>query len=643
MRKLLISLLIVFFSTAAFAQWRRAGIYGADARALILDPANPDTLYLGTSQGEVYVSRDGAKHWANPRGNVPFPGYVVDSLVIDRQGRLWAGCWGLWGGGVIAYSDDGAKSWHRRDAGLEDFSVRAIAVDPRDASFILAGGPSGVYRSVNGGEAWERISEQTDVESLAIDPRTHDRIYAGTRRQGLRTDDGGKHWKLINNGMVLDTDVFAISIDARNPDHLWVSTCGWVYSSADRGENWIRYRDGFNNRRIHAVALDPNEKNHLYAGSVAGLYRSGDGGKSWVLISDESLVVNSVLLDPRHPGRLILGTEGDGVYVSNDAGKTYQRSSDGLYNVRITTIASDPSRKSHVYAAVVFGGASSGLYESEDAGATWARISSTNLPAVLSLGASEDDAEVKLVAGTEKGFFWSADGKTWTPATPNESPIRVDKVVRLTRARWFAATSEGVFTSRDGGKSWYRLGDAANRAIDLAVGSLAGKPALFALTDGGVIVFDGTAWFAIDGAPPKGRTIAMRTLDGSPVVFVAGVDGVHAGRVGPDLKWREAEAPGARYASVYGCVRGTEQLLFVTSRQQREILVGQQSESDWYALSLPSRNTDVTAIAPDPFDVNRFYVGTLGQGVMVFEGRTRKYVASVQAGAEPGYLSAGSK
>ena len=147
MRKLLIVLTFLFTALPLCAQWRRANLYGADVRALIIDPSHPDTLYLGTSGGEVYVSNDGAKSWQNPRGGIPFPGYVVDNLVLDRKGRLWAACWGAWGGGVVAVSDDGGKNWTRRDAGLEDFSVRAIAIDPHDADFVLIGGLTGVYRS----------------------------------------------------------------------------------------------------------------------------------------------------------------------------------------------------------------------------------------------------------------------------------------------------------------------------------------------------------------------------------------------------------------------------------------------------------------------------------------------------------------
>src|SRR6185436_10058378 len=359
MRKPLIFLVLLLVAIPSAAQWRRAGLHGADVRALIADPNNPDRLFLGTSGGEVYVSTDGAKSWATPRYGIPFPGYVVDNLVLDRKGRLWAACWGLWGGGVIAVSTDGAKTWTRRDAGLEDFSVRAIAIDPNDESFVIAGGLTGVYRSGDGGESWEQISDQINVESLAIDPRSHDRMFIGTWRQGWRSEDGGKNWTHIAQGMVLDTDMFSITFDSRDPDNMWVATCGWVYNTKNRGDLWTRYRDGFNNRRIHAVEIDPCEDSTVYAGSVAGLYRSDDDGKSWYVVSDESLVINSIVLHPQRPGRIILAVEGDGVYVSEDRAKTFRRSSDGLQNLRITTIVPDPHVADRVYASVVFGGAAS--------------------------------------------------------------------------------------------------------------------------------------------------------------------------------------------------------------------------------------------------------------------------------------------
>ena len=624
MRKFLIILVLLVVSSPLSAQWRRAGLYGADVRALIVHPAEPDTLFLGTSGGEVYLSTDGARSWTAARNGIPFPGYVVDNLLLDRHGRLWAASWGLWGGGVIAVSEDRGRTWSRRDKGLEDFSVRAIAVDPSDPDFVLVGGLTGVYRSTDAGKSWKRISTQENVESLAIDPRDRDRIYVGTWRQGWRSEDGGKTWVHIANGMVLDTDMFSITIDPSNPDNLWVSTCGWVYGTTNKGDLWTRYREGFNNRRIHDIEIDPTAPQTLYAGSVAGLYRSDDLGKKWYTVSSEDLVINSIVLHPQRPDRVILAVEGDGVYISNDRAKTFTRTSHGLYNLRVTALVADPLVRDRVYAAVAFGGAASGIYRSDDGGQTWARAGKTPLPPVLSISvATESDAEVRFIAGTEKGFYWSSDGEEWVQAAPASFPIRVQKVIRFNRLRAFAATSEGVFTSRDGGRSWYRLAAADTRASDLAVGMVNGDYALFALTSSGVAVFNGNKWSPVAGAPEKGRTLASRTIDGKQYLFVAGLQGVKAGRIGADLKWQPSTAPDAQYASVFGSGPASEQSLFLTSRQQREILVGVPDEADWLELSLPSQHTEVTAVAPDPFN-DRYYVGTLGEGILVYDGKTRK-------------------
>jgi photosystem II stability/assembly factor-like uncharacterized protein len=631
MRKLLILLSLVILANPAAADWRRAGLFGADVRALIADPTDPDLLFLGTSGGQVYMSTDGAKTWTNPRNGIPFPGYVVDNLVIDRNGRLWAACWGLWGGGVIAVSDDRGKTWTRRDTGLEDVSVRAIAIDPNDADFVLAGGLDGVYKSIDSGVTWEKLSPHENVESLAIDPRNRDTIYVGTWRQGWRSDDGGKIWKHIDNGMVLDTDMFGISVNPNDPDNIWVATCGWVYNTTNRGDQWTRYRDGFNNRRIHDVEVDPCDPNTVYAGSVAGLYRSDDTGKTWYTVSNEEMVVNSIVLHPQRPDRVIVGIEGDGVYVSQDRAKTFTRVSDGLHNLRITAIVPDPIKKDRVYASVAFGGSASGIYRSEDAGQHWERVSTTHLPEVLSITvAAEKNAEVKYMAGTEKGFFWSNDAAEWTQAAPANTPLRVNKILRFNRTRSFAATSEGVFTTRDGGKTWYRLAGADSRTVDIALGDLAGKRALFALNGSGISVFDGDTWATIVNAPSTGKTIAIRTVAGIEYVFVAGAQGVKAGWVNADGQWVPSEAPNAQYASVYGSTRSTDHVLFLTSRQQREILVGTPDQSDWLQLVLPSLNTEVTTIAPDP-NSDRFYVGTVGEGVFVYDGKTERYVRSTPA------------
>ncbi|HEV7428929.1 MAG TPA: hypothetical protein VGQ46_21455, partial [Thermoanaerobaculia bacterium] len=176
-------------------------------------------------------------------------------------------------------------------------------------------------------------------------------------------------------------------------------------------------------------------------------------------------------------------------------------------------------------------------------------------------------------------------------------------------------------------KNWYRLAGADTRAVDMAIGSIGGKRALFALTNTGLRAFDGVQWMPVEGAPAKGRTVAVRGTGEDQLVFVAGSQGVKAGRVGADGKWTDMEAPDAQFASVFGSSRSSDNFVFLTSRQQHEMLVAEPKNSDWRSFPLPSWTAEVTSVALDPFDPARLYVGTLGEGIFIYEGKSAKYEA----------------
>ncbi|MGH9456633.1 MAG: WD40/YVTN/BNR-like repeat-containing protein [Thermoanaerobaculia bacterium] len=635
MRKALgLCILLVVTSVPAVAGWSRAGLYGADVRALLVAPKDPDLLFLGTSQGEVYVSTDGAASWDEPRGAAPFPGHVVDNLIVDARGRLWVAAWGLWGGSVVAVSEDRAQTWERRDGGIARHTIRALAVSASDPDVVVAGGLDGVWLSRDAGMTWTRISDQVNVGSVAIDPQSPDTIYVGTWRQAWRSDDGGATWKHIAKGMVLDTDVFSISIDPENPQDVWISTCGWVYSSSDRGDSWTRHKEGFENRRIHVIERGPVDDATLYAGSVAGLYCSRNAGQSWSLVSPDSLVINGIAVHPERPQRIVLGTEGDGVYVSDDGGESWKRSSRGLYNVRVASVVTDPVHENRVYAVVFFGGSASGLYVSSDGGANWARLNETALPQVLSLVVRKD-VSPRFLAGTERGFWWSDDGVAWERAEPLITPIRVERLLEYNRERLFAATAHGVFTSSDGGKRWYRLG-IDEPVADVALGRIGAGPALYALTGSGLRVFDGKNWSPVAGSPESGRTLVVRRDGAHDLVFVGGAEGVRGGHVDHTKRWIPAKTPAGDRAAVHAATHATD-TVFVSFDNRHEIHLFAGADPSWTTVPVPTRLRDLAAVAADPFRENRFYLGTHGQGILIWD-------ESQQPAREPvagGYLSAG--
>lgn len=447
--------------SAAAATWWRLPVWGAEIRVFALDPWNPGQLFCGTSRGNFYVSKDGGSSWEPLRAGPVFPGYVATGLYADPKvpGRLYAALTGQFGGGLIVVSDDRGGSWKILARFRETVATRALAVLPGDPAVLAIGGDDGVRLSRDGGETWARTGAQTpglaQVESLAFDPADPATLYAGTWRQAFRTRDGGATWSRIAEGMVLDATVYSWDFDASNTRDLWVSTCGWVYRSTDGGDRWKRFTTGFTNRRSQAIRRDPTRPGFLYAATVGGLHRSTDGGENWSRVSRESLVVTALEVDAR-TGRLYVGSEGEGVFYSDDGGRTLERGSTGLAEGRVSDIVTDPADPTRVYFFRAYAGEESGVWEAQERRVR--RVSLDSLPVSASLAASRgEDGRTLLVLSSSSGIRVSRDGgERWTaPDNPPSgtpvglfgAPFPVPVVV----------TTAGVFRGSPDGRSFEAL------------------------------------------------------------------------------------------------------------------------------------------------------------------------------------------
>lgn len=86
----------LFLSAGAKAQsWRSVGPGGGDVRALAVDPAHAELVYLGTTDGHIFGSRDAGEHWnllgmAGSGSNA-----IVTAILVDPRGAgvLFAGTW----------------------------------------------------------------------------------------------------------------------------------------------------------------------------------------------------------------------------------------------------------------------------------------------------------------------------------------------------------------------------------------------------------------------------------------------------------------------------------------------------------------------------------------------------------------------
>jgi photosystem II stability/assembly factor-like uncharacterized protein len=394
---------------ADVADWRYLPIWGGDVRTVAVQPENPDLVLAGTASGQVYLSRNGGRTWANAGPHLPFPGWVVNNLRFDpnNPARVWAALRGIWGGGHVASSDDLGKTWISRvREGLPaEEPVYTLALTPGHEGRVYAGTLSGVYGTEDGGATWRRLTaEQPDMQkvtSLMVDPDQPDSVIAGTWRRAYKSNDAGKTWAGVFDGMVLDSEVFSLNPVAGKPGEIWATTCGWVYHSLNGGAKWERTKEGFDERRTPSFAALPNGR--LLAGTVAGLHISDDGGKTFHRVGDPAISVQSIAFHPSRPERVIFGTEGSGVWISEDGGTTLRPSTAGMINTRVSTFA---VAGKELMVAVNHAGPFSGIYSSRDGGKTFGGF--VPLPFVLDIAVHQG----RIFAATEKGLF-ERRGEGW--------------------------------------------------------------------------------------------------------------------------------------------------------------------------------------------------------------------------------------
>ena len=486
---------IVLATTLSFAQstsspsqsWISVGPDGGDVRTLSADPANPSRVLLGTSAGQIYQSDDSGKTWRRfvriGKGN----DYVVDHIIFDAKqtGVIYVATWTLEseGGSVFKSVDDG-RSWQPLSA-LEGKSVRSMAISASDSNSLVAGTLDGVYRTRNAGQTWQRISPETsteikNIESIAIDPTNPDVIYAGTWHLPWKTSDGGKSWHNIKNGIIDDSDVFSIIIDPARPDVVYASACSGIYKSENAGDLFHKIQGiPFSARRTRVLKQDPSNGNIVYAGTTEGLWKTNDAGKTWRRISTADVIVNDVLVDARSPEHLLLATDRSGVLASNNAGASFEPSNLGFAHRQVTAVAVDPEDRNTLYAGLINDKHYGGVFVSRDQGSHWkqmnAGLGDRDVFALRKAGPS-------LLAGTSNGvlvFAKMGGTEQWRPSDriANEMIITIRKATKtrkgLTRKvikpgvlksrvtdievdgnKWIAASSQGLFTSSNSGRTW---------------------------------------------------------------------------------------------------------------------------------------------------------------------------------------------
>lgn len=438
----------------------------------------------------------------------------------------------------------------------------------------------------------------------------------------------------------------------------------------------LRWRNIGPNRggRSIASAGTPSRPLEYYFGAVGGgLWKTTDGGVSWNPVTDGQLhssSVGAVAVSESNPDVIYIGMgeaclrgnimQGDGVYKSTDAGKTWQHM--GLEDTQIISrIRINPTNPDIVYVAAL-GHPSApndtrGVFKSTDGGKNWKKVLfRDNKSGAIDLTMDRNNPNVLYAAlweawrvswgmssgGPGSGLLKSTDGgDTWTEITRNPGmPSGVIGRIGVSISggdgnRVYALIENengGVFRSDDGGANWTKTNDdrkLRQRAFYYThiFADPKDKDTVYALNTGFYKSTDGGKTFNTTLRPPHGDNHDLWIDPTNPKRMINSNDGSANVSVNGGQTWTSQDVPTAQ---LYHVATTKDFPYQACGAQQDNSTVCVQSVSGgrggggagtWPALYAVGGG-ESGYIAPSPKDPNIFYAGSQGALLTRFDRRT---------------------
>jgi photosystem II stability/assembly factor-like uncharacterized protein len=245
-----------------------------------LEPSlsDPETVYAGVEDAAIFRSTDGGNNWqelpglrghgTGPKWQPGAGGMCLHTIILDPSNpqRIWIA---ISAAGAFR-TDDGGKSWKPINQGLRSqyipdpnaevgHCVHHIAMNPKRPGTLFMQKHWDVMRSDNAGDQWTEVSGNLPTDfGFVIDIHAHEPetiyvvpiksdsehyVHEGKLRV-FRSRSGGNEWEPLTKGLPQKDCYVNVLRDAMSVDSLdkcgiyFGTTGGQVYASADAGDSW---------------------------------------------------------------------------------------------------------------------------------------------------------------------------------------------------------------------------------------------------------------------------------------------------------------------------------------------------------------------------------------------------------------------
>lgn len=340
--------------------------------AIAIDPQNPEIVYVGTGDPNItgypflgdglYRSNNGGQSWTRIGLEDT---RIISKIVIDPSNtqRIYVGTMGLpfvrnRQRGLYR-SSDGGRTWQQSLFVSEQAGIIDLVMDPRRPNVLYAAGwnrirnnresiitgtETGVYKSVDNGQNWVKLSGGLPTGrlgriGLAFYAGEPDLVFAvvvdeNSQLQNIyRSADAGNSWEaLIGSGKSnLQFSVLGnlgwyfgkIAVNPKNPAELFLLSIS-LWKTSDGGRTWSAIGERELHSDKHALVFTPSGK--IIVGSDGGIDRSADGGSNWEDIENiPTTQFYRIDYNPHQPNVYYGGAQDHGTVSGGGLNGTWQR------------------------------------------------------------------------------------------------------------------------------------------------------------------------------------------------------------------------------------------------------------------------------------------------------------------------------
>ncbi|MGE5458791.1 MAG: T9SS type A sorting domain-containing protein [Methanococcaceae archaeon] len=513
--KTILLLLILAFVLEISAQNRWQKLNGPPGGTISAIISKGDTLIAGTGWDKalIFYSTNGGCSWKKANFKTFFyGGSRISSFVFSNDGGIIAA---NMKNGFFKTFD--MNNWNHIFTNSKEFW--SLGKDSNGT--LYAGTDDGIiYNSTNDGIDWHFSFQYNPWRIVKFLLGKSNKMFAGAIHGLFFKEPNNTSWSPVN----IDTILGYIEPFSDDSGNIYFYSFPYFYKSTDEGENWIysNVSTFFNGNSMYDIIYNKRiiggmDDETGWFGNSWGIAVSDDSGKTW-RNSNNGLPPKfaTAWCLTKSDSNTYLGTESAGVFKSTDFGDSWFPVNNGL-NAAITSVISFDN-ENNLWAACY----SNGLYKSTDKGLSWSLKNNGFTSSYLQSFISDDNGI--LFASTSRGTYRSTDkGEYWSRISDLFFYyMHKDKFNRI----YGLSYGDGLFRSTDQGITWTRIdqgftdgyvfGFAIDSSHNIYTGTFNGT--IYKSTD------DGLSWSNVYHSGLQGSEINRIAIAPNGTIFASSWD-----------------------------------------------------------------------------------------------------------------------